>query len=115
MQRDLCAYLQDVLDAADAISVFTNGLTFETFASTDLTLSGVKYKLEVIGEGLKQASRHFPESLAAVKQAKFAIQLRDRITHGYFSVDPRILWSTVKEDLPLLIEQVERLKAASCS
>jgi uncharacterized protein with HEPN domain len=51
MRRDLCAYLQDVLDAADAISTFTSGISFESFASLDLTLSGVKYKLEVIGEG----------------------------------------------------------------
>ncbi len=114
MRRDLCAYLQDVLDAADAISAFTNGLTFEAFAAVDLTLSGVKYKLEVIGEGLKQASRYFPAALDTVAEAKSAIQLRDRIAHGYFSIDPRVLWDTIREDLPLLIEQIEHLKAANC-
>jgi uncharacterized protein with HEPN domain len=115
MQRDLCAYLQDVLDAADAISSFTRGVDFENFASLDLTLSAVKYKLEVIGEGLKQASRYFPAALDSVSEAKFAIQLRDRIAHGYFTIDPRVLWATIKEDLPLLIEQIERLKAANCT
>ncbi len=114
MQRDLCAYLQDVLDGADAISIFTGGLDFESFASLDLMMSGVKYKLEVIGEALKQASKYFPASLDSVSEAKFAIHLRDRIAHGYFSVDPLILWATIKDDLPLLIEQIERLKAANC-
>lgn len=114
MRRDLCAYLQDVLDAADAISIFTSGLSFESFASLDLPLSGVKYKLEVIGEGLKQASQYFPASLNSVSEAKSAIQLRDRMAHGYFSIDPRVLWATIREDLPLLIEQIERLKAANC-
>ena len=114
MRRDLCAYLQDVLDAADAITLFTSGIRFENFASLDLTLSGVKYKFEVIGEGLKQASRYFPAELDAVPEAKAAIQLRDRIAHAYFSIDPRVLWDTINEDLPLLVEQIERLKTAHC-
>ena len=115
MRRDLCAYLQDVLDAAESILIFTDGISYETFESLDLTLSGVKYKLEVIGEGLKQASRYFPSLLDSVSEAKFAIQLRDRIAHGYFSIDPQVLWATIKDDLPLLIEQIERLKSISCT
>jgi uncharacterized protein with HEPN domain len=63
---------------------------------------------------LKQASQYVPASLESVSEAKSAIQLRDRIAHGYFSIDPRVLWATIGEDLPLLIEQIERLKAANC-
>ena len=31
MRRELCAYLQDILDATDDISVDTGGLTLDSF------------------------------------------------------------------------------------
>jgi uncharacterized protein with HEPN domain len=115
MQRDLCAYLHDVLAAADAISNFVADLNYDAFGSADLLQSGVKHKLEIIGEALKQASRYFPGSLDSVTEAKFAIGLRDRIAHGYFSVDPQIIWDTIQNDLPLLVKQVQQVKSALCT
>ena len=35
--------------------------------------------------------------------------MRNRLIHGYDSVDPDILWTTIKDDLPHLIKAVDRL------
>jgi uncharacterized protein with HEPN domain len=35
--------------------------------------------------------------------------LRHRLVHGYDTVDPDVLWSTVTEDLPALIALLERI------
>jgi uncharacterized protein with HEPN domain len=35
--------------------------------------------------------------------------MRDRLSHGYDDVDYEILWNVVQEDLPNLIETVERM------
>jgi len=35
--------------------------------------------------------------------------MRHRLVHGYFDIDLDVLWQTVQQDLPLL---VEKLKAA---
>ena len=32
------------------------------------------------------------------------------LIHEYFGVSPTILWQTVKEDLPLLVQKVEALR-----
>jgi len=114
MQRDLCAYLQDILDAADSIQLFVGGLSFETFDQVDLILSAVERKFEIIGEALNQASKYFPASVDSVPELKGIIGQRNRIAHGYFAVDPIILWKSIEEDLPKLIKEVERLKAVSC-
>jgi len=35
--------------------------------------------------------------------------MRNRLVHGYFSVDPQIVWDTVQNDLPPLIEPLSKL------
>ena len=37
--------------------------------------------------------------------------MRNRVSHGYFTVDLEIVWKTVKRDIPELEEQAKRLLA----
>ncbi|MDE6738116.1 MAG: DUF86 domain-containing protein [Lachnospiraceae bacterium] len=34
--------------------------------------------------------------------------MRNRIVHGYEGVEMRIVWDTIKEDLPLLRDELEK-------
>lgn len=115
MQRNLCAYLQDVLDAAAAIHTFTTGLACEAFESADLVRSAVERKFEIIGEALRQASLFFPGSVDSVPDLKDAVGQRNRIAHGYFDVDAKVLWDTIQNDLGILVKEVERLKSIHCN
>lgn len=36
------------------------------------------------------------------------VTMRHRLSHGYDTVDPDVLWGTVTEDLPSLISLLER-------
>lgn len=36
--------------------------------------------------------------------------MRNRIVHVYFDVDPRIIWDTIQQDLPPLIEPLRKLR-----
>jgi uncharacterized protein with HEPN domain len=35
--------------------------------------------------------------------------MRDRLIHGYFDVNPDIVWQTVRQDLPPLLAQLEKI------
>ena len=37
--------------------------------------------------------------------------IRDKLTHGYFRVNLRVVWNTIHEDLPGLRVQVDRVLA----
>jgi len=37
--------------------------------------------------------------------------MRNRVSHGYFSVDLEIVWKTVKRDIPELERQIRQLLA----
>ena len=36
--------------------------------------------------------------------------MRNRVSHGYFSIDLEIVWKTIQNDLPVLERQVRELQ-----
>jgi uncharacterized protein with HEPN domain len=38
-----------------------------------------------------------------------AYEMRNVLAHGYFMVDMEIVWKTIKNDLPIMAEQISRL------
>jgi len=64
--------------------------------------------LEIIG----QAANRVPDELQAANPEiawHQMISLRNRLIHGYDSIDFDILWAIVKTDLPELIVQLEKI------
>jgi uncharacterized protein with HEPN domain len=64
--------------------------------------------LEIIGE----AATRVPEDIRAQYSELPWLQMiaaRNRLIHGYDSVDFDILWAIIKNDLPVLIAQLEKI------
>jgi len=47
--------------------------------------------------------------LQRVRNYKDIVSFRNILVHGYDSIDDRIVWGVIEEDLDDLIEDVERL------
>ncbi len=94
-------YLADILDAIEAIERFTAGIDESRFLADDLIQSAVLQKLSVIGEA---AARLTETTRAQAPEVawKEIIGFRNTAVHAYFSVDWRIVFTTVIDDLPLL-------------
>ena len=72
-----------------------------------LLLSLVK-DIEIVGEAASQITDSTRKELAAIPWASI-VAMRNRLVHAYFSINLDILWKTVQEDLPSLIDQLERV------
>jgi uncharacterized protein with HEPN domain len=76
---------------------------------TDRTLGLATLRcLEIVGE----AASHIPESLRQQHPQipwPQIIGTRNRLVHGYDLVDYDIIWSTIAEDLPPLIAELEKI------
>ncbi len=68
--------------------------------------------LEIVGEAARRVSDETREAHPEVPWSQI-VGLRNRLIHGYDSVDLEILWRILSDDLPRLIEALEDAGAGS--
>ena len=61
--------------------------------------------VEIVGEAAKQISSMTRADHPEVPWSA-AARMRDRLVHHYFDIDLEILWRTVTEDLPNLVDTI---------
>lgn len=93
--------------AAEAIAMTRHKKRSDLERDRMLELALVRL-MEIIGEA---AGRVSPETRARLPGLPWSdvVAMRNRLIHGYDSVDPDILWTTIKDDLPHLLKAVDRL------
>lgn len=64
--------------------------------------------LEVVGEAAVRVSKETRNRYPQIPWPEI-ISLRNRLIHGYDAVDFDILWTIVHDDLPPLIEKIEKV------
>ncbi len=64
--------------------------------------------VEIVGEA---AARISPETRTSFPELPWQamIGMRNRLIHAYFDVDLEILWHTVEQALPELLQQIETI------
>jgi len=111
MADELLKHLYDIREAAAAIFRFVRGKTFDDYEQDELLRSGSERKFEIIGEALNRIRRGDPALLDKIREHRNIISFRNTLAHGYDSLDNRIVWGIIAEDLGKLLEDVERLLA----
>ncbi|MDY7030723.1 MAG: DUF86 domain-containing protein [Thermodesulfobacteriota bacterium] len=106
MQPEDRIRVQHILDEAGEACHYIQGITFDEFVKEGKTVRAVIRCIEVIGEATSKISTEFRRDHPEIPWQKI-IGMRNRLIHVYFDIDYHIVWQTVKENLPLLIEQFQ--------
>jgi len=108
MQRDDAIRLRHMLDAAkEARSFIENKSRSSLDSDRQLELALVKC-IEIIGEAANKITDECRKELPQIPWANI-IGMRNRLIHAYFDINRDILWTTVNEDLPALIAELEKI------
>jgi uncharacterized protein with HEPN domain len=101
--------LLDIRQALDDIGDFTRGLDLEAYSRDGKCRAAGERKFEVMGEACPRLRDRFPEVFEKVPDARQMISFRNRLIHGYDSVDDAIVWDIIMRKLPALGRQVDVL------
>lgn len=108
MQRDRLL-LAEVIDAAERLVELTAARTAADFDADRDRRDALLWNFTVLGEAVAQVSEAVK---AAHPQVKWndPVRLRNRIVHGYWSVDLEVLVVTARDDLPAFIARVRAIE-----
>jgi len=101
-------FLSHIRDSCVHIIGFTENIDFETFIKTRMIQSAVIRELEIIGEATKNLADNIRKTFKTIPWVKIA-GMRDKLSHGYFTVDLKEVWNTAKKDISTLKIDVEKI------
>jgi uncharacterized protein with HEPN domain len=104
--------LFDAFGAITSSQEFIAGCSLDQYLSDKMRRSAVERQLEILGEACSRLARIEPTLIEQVPGLKLAIDLRNRIIHGYDAVDDEIVYRTVTEDLHALKADLTQLLTA---
>ena len=103
-QQRLNDYITHILQAIERIYRYTEDIDEIGFLQNDMVQDAIIRNIEVIGEAARNIERHYSDF--AQKHAEIPWEdiylMRNRVSHGYFSVDLEVVWTTVQRDIPEL-------------
>ena len=114
MHKDDTIRVRHMLHAANEALSFVRGKARgDLDHDRQLVLSLIRL-IEVIGEAAAQVTEEFQAVHPEIPWAVI-VGLRNRLIHAYFDVDLDRVWDTAKDDLPKLVEQLDKVLARSRS
>lgn len=104
--------INHILEASEAILVFVKDISIVDFVESDLHISAVVKKFEVIGEAANRISTEAKTLLSDIPW-KDVIGMRHVLIHDYMSIDAESVWNTIEVYLPQLMSQLEQYRFVS--
>jgi uncharacterized protein with HEPN domain len=108
MKREWKLFIQDNYDAMQYIKKFVGKMNRKEFLADEKTRSAVAFKIENIGEASKNISKATRAKCKDLPWTDMA-RMRDKITHFYFWIDYKIVWSVVKKELPAIEPAIKKI------
>lgn len=101
-------YLDHIRQATTDAITFVEGLNKEEFLEDKRTQQAVVMSLIIVGETSTKIMDHYPDFTASHLQIPLRSMrgMRNRIAHGYFDINLDVVWDTIQNALPDLLNRL---------
>ncbi len=106
--KDSKIYLQHILESIGKIEIYLQNVDYAKFQNNSMLIDAVVRNVEVIGEAANNLTREFRSNTTQIEWRKI-IATRNRIIHGYATVDLEIIWNITQNDLGNLKTEIEKI------
>jgi uncharacterized protein with HEPN domain len=111
MDREVKKLLHDISESLSSVeSYIGNKKVFSEYQNNKLIKRAVEREFEIIGEAMKRLLAFEPN--IRISDPRRIVNFRNRISHGYDTLDDTIVWGIIVNHLPQLKTEIEQLLAS---
>ncbi|MCC3244924.1 DUF86 domain-containing protein [Methylocystis sp. WRRC1] len=116
MRRDRnLLHIDRMLEAARLAASYVEGMDERDFLTDTRTQQAVAMNLIIIGEAVARLLKDDPTFAEAHPDLPWRQMtgMRNRIAHGYFDLNMRVVWETTRACVPELVSRLPSVRAAT--
>jgi len=100
--------LKDIEEAILSIDEHLEGRRLLTeFSASKTKRRAIERELEIIGEAMSNLLKINPTII--ITNARTIVDMRNKVIHGYDTIDETIIWKIIMKDIPVLQQDVQKL------
>jgi uncharacterized protein with HEPN domain len=107
-QKDDRVYVGHMIETIQKAQSFVDGIGRAEFDNSETLRLALTHLLQIIGESARRVSQDFRTAHPQIPW-KGIVGMRSKVVHDYLNVDDDIVWSTVIDDLPALLIELEKI------
>jgi uncharacterized protein with HEPN domain len=100
--------LEDIIESANKIIAYTDGLSYEQFLADGKTVDAVVRNFEIIGEAANRLPEEIRDQYANIDWHRIR-GFRNRIVHDYMGIDYKIVWLIKENFLQTMIAEITNI------
>jgi uncharacterized protein with HEPN domain len=100
--------IEHILDAIAKIQRYTAGMSEDAFAADRLVVDAVERNFTIIGEAARQIPVEIQAKHPEIPWARVQ-GMRNILVHEYDAVRLDVVWRTIQNNLPPLVEPLQKL------
>ena len=105
--KDNAYYIEKLLDDMTFIVTHMKNVDYKAFSENEILQDSMMFRLIQVSENVRKLSDEYKEQHPVVPWTAI-YGLRNRSVHDYGNVDLTIVFDTVKDDIPSLMEMMKK-------
>ena len=105
---DSTSVIEKMISHIEKIQEYTRDLNYDSFIKNEMIIEACAFNFSQLGELSHKLEDDFLQSNQSIPW-KAIYGMRNKIIHDYDGINLSLVWETISEDLPELVEQLKKI------